>query len=156
MLSVLAALAPTLAGALFGSKGKDVAETAVSVAKAITGKADDNAALAALQANPEQLVQWQEAMNSYAVSIQQELTKRHEADMKSDSWLSKNVRPMCLLGITLAITVGTYLPDTHISAAKFKAITDLGTYIYGYYFIGRSGEKSVDFGAIAGVLGRKA
>ncbi len=30
---------------------------------------------------------------------QQELTKRQEADMKSDSWLSKNIRPMTLIFI---------------------------------------------------------
>jgi hypothetical protein len=35
----------------------------------------------------------------------QELTKRAEADMHSDSWLSKNIRPMTLIFILLTYTV---------------------------------------------------
>ena len=35
----------------------------------------------------------------------QELTKRAEADMKSDSWLSKNIRPMTLIFILLIYTI---------------------------------------------------
>jgi hypothetical protein len=35
----------------------------------------------------------------------QELTKRAEADMYSDSWLSKNIRPLTLIFILLAYTV---------------------------------------------------
>jgi hypothetical protein len=35
----------------------------------------------------------------------QELTKRAEADMRSDSWLSKNIRPMTLIFILLTYTV---------------------------------------------------
>ncbi len=34
----------------------------------------------------------------------QELTKRQEADMASDSWLSKNIRPMTLIFILLVYT----------------------------------------------------
>ncbi len=34
----------------------------------------------------------------------QELTKRQEADMKSDSWLSKNIRPMTLVFILITYT----------------------------------------------------
>jgi hypothetical protein len=33
----------------------------------------------------------------------QELTKRAEADMRSDSWLSKNIRPMTLIFILLTV-----------------------------------------------------
>jgi uncharacterized membrane protein (DUF106 family) len=35
----------------------------------------------------------------------QELTKRTEADMRSDSWLSKNIRPMTLIFILTVYTV---------------------------------------------------
>ena len=34
---------------------------------------------------------------------QQELTKRHEADMASDSWLSKNIRPGTLVFILIVV-----------------------------------------------------
>jgi len=36
------------------------------------------------------------------VTEQQELTKRQQADMASDSWLSKNIRPMTLIAILFA------------------------------------------------------
>ncbi len=39
------------------------------------------------------------------LSEMKEVTKRWEADMVSDSWLSKNVRPMSLMFLTLVITV---------------------------------------------------
>ena len=35
----------------------------------------------------------------------QELTKRQEADMASDSWLSKNIRPMTLIFILVVYTI---------------------------------------------------
>jgi uncharacterized membrane protein (DUF106 family) len=39
------------------------------------------------------------------VNEQDNLTKRAEADMRSDSWLSKNIRPMTLIFILLTYTV---------------------------------------------------
>jgi uncharacterized membrane protein (DUF106 family) len=44
---------------------------------------------------------------------QQELTKRAQADMASDSWLSKNIRPMTLIAI-----LGGYFIFAGLSAAK--------------------------------------
>jgi hypothetical protein len=42
------------------------------------------------------------------------------------------------LGLTLAITIGIYLPDEYVSSAKFVALTDMSQWVYGYYFVGRS------------------
>ena len=79
------------------------------------------------------------------------LTARHQADMSSDSWLSKNIRPLCLLFITLAITIGVYLPEEYVTQEKFKALTDMGVWVYGYYFVGRStfdkGNVKMNFGS---------
>ncbi|WP_285906784.1 hypothetical protein [Pseudodesulfovibrio pelocollis] len=154
ILTAIAALAPSLAGLIFGDKGKEVAETAVGVAKQLTGESSDEAALAALKANPELLVQWQEAMHSYSIAIQEQLTRRHEADMQSDSWLAKNVRPLCLVGLTLAITVGVWLPDQYISSARFIALTDMSQWVYGYYFVGRSTEKTGGLEGLTGMFRR--
>jgi hypothetical protein len=67
--------------------------------------------------------------------------------MASDSWLSKNVRPICLLLITTAIVAGTYIPS--LPTEKFQALTALGVWVYGYYFVGRStfekGNVKLDF-----------
>jgi uncharacterized membrane protein (DUF106 family) len=73
----------------------------------------------------------------------QELTKRQESDMASDSWLSKNIRPMSLIAIFLA-----YFLFTMMSAfgydAKESYVQLLGTWgqlIFGFYFGSRCLEK---------------
>ena len=70
------------------------------------------------------------------------LTARHEADMKSDSWLSKNVRPMTLIAITTAIFIAVFIPDEYISADKYSHLVSLGKLVFAYYFLGRSAEKT--------------
>jgi len=73
----------------------------------------------------------------------QELTKRQQSDMASDSWLSKNIRPMSLIAIFLA-----YFLFTMMSAfgydAKENYVQLLGTWgqlIFGFYFGSRCLEK---------------
>ncbi len=41
--------------------------------------------------------QVQEIMDKARVNAESEITKRWQSDMRSDSWLSKNVRPMALI-----------------------------------------------------------
>jgi hypothetical protein len=66
-----------------------------------------------LRSNPKLAIAFDKAWRDYEIQLQQELTKRHEADMQSDSWLSKNVRPHCLVGLIMAITISIYLPDAY-------------------------------------------
>ena len=80
---------------------------------------------------------------------QQELTKRHEADMASDSWLSKNIRPM-----TLIFILGAYFVFAMMSAfgsnANEKYVELLGQWgmlIMSFYFGGRTLEKIMDMKA---------
>ncbi|CAB4157306.1 Holin of 3TMs, for gene-transfer release [uncultured Caudovirales phage] len=77
---------------------------------------------------------------------QQELTKRQENDMKSDSWLSKNIRPMTLIAI-----LGGYFTFAMMSAFDIdtnKAYVELlgqwGMLIMSFYFGGRTLEKIID------------
>jgi len=79
----------------------------------------------------------------------QELTKRQEADMSSDSWLSKNIRPMTLIFILLA-----YFTFAMMSAfgqdANQKYVELLGQWgmlIMSFYFGGRTLEKIMDMKA---------
>jgi hypothetical protein len=72
-----------------------------------------------------------------------ELTTRLQADMASDSWLSKNIRPISLIAIFLA-----YFLFTMMSAfgydAKENYVQLLGTWgqlIFGFYFGSRCLEK---------------
>jgi uncharacterized membrane protein (DUF106 family) len=73
----------------------------------------------------------------------QELTKRQQADMGSDSWLAKNIRPMTLIFILLA-----YFLFAMMSAYGYNAneeyvslLGQWGMLIMSFYFGGRTLEK---------------
>lgn len=73
----------------------------------------------------------------------QELTKRAEADMKSDSWLSKNIRPMTLIYILtayLALAVMDAL-GLDISDNFVSLLGQWGMLVMSFYFGGRTLEK---------------
>lgn len=74
---------------------------------------------------------------------QEELTKRLQAEMTSDSWLSKNIRPM-----TLVFILASYFLFAIMSAYGYNAnesyVTLLGQWgmlIMSFYFGGRTLEK---------------
>lgn len=94
---------------------------------------------------PEKLIElqkWQSENETLLEKIAQDnLSARHASDMESDSWLSKNVRPMCLLILTVTIAVGMFVPAKYVSPEKYQFLTDMSQWVYGYYFVGRSAEK---------------
>tara|TARA_R100000935_G_C2779360_1_gene141017 strand:+ start:78 stop:497 length:420 start_codon:yes stop_codon:yes gene_type:complete len=65
----------------------------------------------------------------------QEVTKRWDSDMKSDSWLSKNVRPLTLVFFSLSYVVGWFLEY------PLDNITGLLSLIVAAYFGSRGFEK---------------
>jgi uncharacterized membrane protein (DUF106 family) len=76
----------------------------------------------------------------------QETTKRWEADMKSDSWLSKNIRPMTLifiLGVYTAFAAMSAV-DIEVNEAYVKLLGEWGQLIMLAYFGGRTVEKVMD------------
>ena len=66
----------------------------------------------------------------------QEVSKRWNSDMLSDSWLSKNVRPLTLIFFSISYVIGWYLDYS------LENITGLLSLIVGAYFGGRSYEKT--------------
>jgi len=79
----------------------------------------------------------------------QELTKRHEADMSSDSWLSKNIRPGTLIFILIVYTVFAMMSAYGYNANE-SYVTLLGQWgmlIMSFYFGGRTLEKIMDMKA---------
>ena len=79
------------------------------------------------------------------VAEQHEVTERLKADMGSDSWLSKNIRPMTLI----AILIG-YFTFAGLSAAKIdvnesyvQLLGQWGMLIMSFYFGGRTVEKII-------------
>ena len=77
---------------------------------------------------------------------QQELTKRQEADMLSDSWLSKNIRPMTLIAILTGYFVFAMMSAYGMNAhqAYVELLGQWGMLIMSFYFGGRTLEKIMD------------
>ena len=76
---------------------------------------------------------------------QEQVSRRWEADMKSDNWLSKNIRPLIcifLTGMFVVISIfdgnagGFQIAPAYIPIYQTLLIT-----VYGAYFVGRSIEK---------------
>ena len=76
---------------------------------------------------------------------QDQVTRRWESDMKSDNWLSKNIRPLICVFLTVIFVVlsmfdgniGEFkIQDSYVPIYQTLLIT-----VYGAYFAGRSIEK---------------
>ena len=80
---------------------------------------------------------------------QDNLTKRAEADMGSDSWLSKNIRPMTLVFILLTYTVFGLMSawDIEVNNNYVELLGQWGMLIMSFYFGGRTLEKIMDMKA---------
>ena len=76
----------------------------------------------------------------------QELTKRQEADMASDSWLSKNIRPMTLVFILITYTTFAMMSawDVEVNNNYVELLGQWGMLIMSFYFGGRTLEKIID------------
>ena len=76
----------------------------------------------------------------------QELTKRQEADMASDSWLSKNIRPMTLVFILLVYSAFAMMSawDIEVNNNYVELLGQWGMLIMSFYFGGRTLEKIMD------------
>ena len=81
---------------------------------------------------------------------QSELTERLKADQKSDSWLSKNIRPMALIFLTVVTAIFTAITlfDESVDIAVLSLWVGLYTTLlvaaYSFYFGSRGLEKIAD------------
>jgi hypothetical protein len=82
----------------------------------------------------------------------QELTKRAQADMASDSWLAKNIRPMTLIAIISGYFVFAMMSafDMDTNERYVELLGQWGMLIMSFYFGGRTLEKIVDMKAKSG------
>ena len=78
-------------------------------------------------------------------AAQVQVSARWEADMKHGSWLSKNIRPMTLIFLTVVFVILSVfdgnLGDFTISASYVPVYQTLLMTVYAAYFAGRSIEK---------------
>jgi hypothetical protein len=77
---------------------------------------------------------------------QQELTKRQQADMASDSWLSKNIRPGTLVFILVVYSTFAMMSawDIEVNNNYVELLGQWGMLIMSFYFGGRTLEKIMD------------
>ena len=162
MIPIVASLLGTLAQNGLGllssaiqAKGKEVVENTLGVKISDNPSPEDVSKLRQLQfEHEEKLLELGiekaklelEEMKVLAAAAQNDadnITDRWQADMSSDSWLSKNIRPMSLIAIFLG-----YFLFAMMSAFGYNAnesyVTLLGNWgmlIMGAYFGGRTVEK---------------
>jgi hypothetical protein len=79
----------------------------------------------------------------------QETSKRWQADMASDSWLSKNIRPMTLVFILLVFCTFSLMSawKIDVNESYVKLLGEWGQLIMLAYFGGRTVEKIMDMRA---------
>ena len=76
----------------------------------------------------------------------EELTKRQQADMASDSWLSKNIRPMTLIAILSGYFIFAMMSafNMETNSKYVELLGQWGMLIMSFYFGGRTLEKIID------------
>jgi hypothetical protein len=86
-----------------------------------------------------------ELISNYEIEMEKNITARWEVDMKSDSWLSKNVRPMVLIFLVVSTVLMIFIDAGTINFLVEEKWTDLLQIVLitviGAYFGGRSFEK---------------
>ena len=82
----------------------------------------------------------------------QELTKRQEADMGSDSWLSKNIRPLSLIALFFAYIIFAVMSAFGINTNDnyTMLLGQWGQLAFGFYFGSRGLEKIAEIRAKKG------
>ena len=86
-----------------------------------------------------------ELIANYEIEMEKNITDRWKADMNSDSWLSKNVRPLVLIFLVVCTVLMIFIDAGTIHFTVEQKWTDLLQLVLitviGAYFGGRSFEK---------------
>ena len=87
----------------------------------------------------------QELVSDYETKMEQNITDRWKADMNSDSWLSKNVRPLVRIFLVVSTVLMIFIDAGTIAFEVEAKWTDLLQLVLitviGAYFGGRTMEK---------------
>ena len=123
--------------------GKIFSGGAADLVKGIGGVVDNLHTSAEEKLEAERKIK--ELIANYEVEMEKNITARWEVDLKSDSWLSKNVRPMVLIFLIVCTMLLIFIDagalkfnvkDSYIDLLQLVLIT-----VIGAYFGGRSLEK---------------
>jgi hypothetical protein len=147
LLNLLKGVAPTLAMAVAGPLGGaavtalankfGVSDTVDAVAKAIAGDPE------AAQKIAETELEFAKLAADVIKNEDNNVSTRWSADMASDSWLSKNIRPMSLVAIFAGYFLFAMMSAFGLNAneAYVTLLGQWGMLIMGAYFGGRTVEK---------------
>lgn len=165
MIPVVASLLTTLASNGLGllssaiqAKGKEVVENALGVKISDNPTDAEVAKLRQLQYDHEERLlelgiekarleqEELKALLTAKVAEDNNVSRRWEADMTSDSWLSKNIRPMTLVYILTAFIVMALLDGAgyRIAEAYVTLLGQWGMLVMTAYFGGRTIEKVME------------
>jgi len=100
----------------------------------------------AIQAKGKEVVEKIKALLAAKVAEENNVSRRWEADMASDSWLSKNIRPGTLLYILTAylIFAGLSAAGIQVQEAYVSLLGQWGMLVMTAYFGGRTVEKVME------------
>ncbi|MHC5159114.1 MAG: 3TM-type holin [Planctomycetota bacterium] len=88
----------------------------------------------------------QELLEKADQDAQTQITERWKLDMQSDSFLSKNIRPLVLIYLTVIFTALAFFDGNiggfQVDEAYIPIFQSLLITVYGAYFVGRTWEKS--------------
>ena len=88
----------------------------------------------------------QELLEEADKDAQQQVTDRWKFDMQSDSFLSKNIRPLTLVFLTVMFTLLAFtdgnIGEFSIQKEYIPIFQTLLNTVYGAYFVGRTWEKN--------------
>ena len=143
LIELLKNVAPVLATAAVGPAGGMVVK---AIAEKLGVASTVEAVTQAIATDPDAALKLREIDLRQFEIEQSNVTARHSSDMNSDSWLSKNIRPMTLI----AILVG-YFTFAMMSAFGYETnrsyvelLGQWGMLIMSFYFGGRTLEKIMD------------
>lgn len=88
----------------------------------------------------------QELLEKADKDAQSQITERWKLDMQSDSFLSKNIRPLVLIYLTFIFTALSFFDGNiggfQVAEEYIPIFQSLLITVYGAYFVGRTWEKS--------------
>lgn len=143
LMNMLKGAAPALATAVGGPLG-GMAIKAIADKLGIDPTPDS--VTNALKNNPELALKLKEIDTRAFEAETKAVSERWQADMSSDSWLSKNIRPMTLIAIFVAYFLFASLSamNINVNESYVKLLGEWGQLIMLAYFGGRTAEKIME------------
>tara|TARA_R110002020_G_scaffold199798_1_gene401690 strand:+ start:2630 stop:3082 length:453 start_codon:yes stop_codon:yes gene_type:complete len=134
----------TVGKLLFGA-ASIVNPTLGNVLKGVTSPKEAIAEIGKAKIPTQDKIRLQQMLFEQQTKEMQEISTRWVADSKSDSWLSRNVRPMVLIFLVVSSVIMVFIDagwiNFEISQSNQALLTTSLTVTLGAYFGGRSFEK---------------